>query len=187
QQGVEHITLLSGRGETVAQSCEQIVQSSGLGWTVIRASWFAQNFTEGLFHQLLMNSAVELPVGNVKEPFIDIDDISEIAYESLVDPKHIDQLYEVTGPELLSFPDVINRVNKIFGKQIRFQQVPVSDFSNNMAQIGLEPSTIDMLEYLFCHVLDGRNEQTTNDVHRALGRHPRSFNQFLFKNAPLFA
>jgi uncharacterized protein YbjT (DUF2867 family) len=187
QQGVKHITLLSGRGEEVARECEQIVQHSGLSWTIIRASWFAQNFSEGLFHQLLTSNTVELPVGDVKEPFIDIDDISEIAYESLIEPRHKNELYEVTGPELLSFADVIESVNEMFDKQVRFQQVSISDFCINMAKVGIEPPTIEMLQYLFCHVLDGRNEYVTNDVHRALGRNARSFNEFLTRNDMFFS
>ncbi len=42
--GVRRLVLLSGRGEEEAERCGQIVQDSGVEWTILRASWFAQNF-----------------------------------------------------------------------------------------------------------------------------------------------
>src|SRR5215216_793245 len=42
--GVSHLVLLSGRGEEEAQASEKVVQDAGLDWTILRASWFAQNF-----------------------------------------------------------------------------------------------------------------------------------------------
>ena len=74
-KGVKHITVLSGRSEPAAQVCENIIKQSGLSWTVVRASWFDQNFSEGLFRQFIMDGNIALPVTDVTEPFIDIDDI----------------------------------------------------------------------------------------------------------------
>ena len=49
--------LLSGRGEAEAQACERIVQASGLDWTIVRASWFNQNFSEGAFVEMVKGGA----------------------------------------------------------------------------------------------------------------------------------
>ena len=77
--GVRRLVLLSGRGEEEAQRCERIVQAAGLEWTVVRASWFAQNFDEGAFGELVRAGEVTLPAGDVPEPFIDVDDIADVA------------------------------------------------------------------------------------------------------------
>ena len=38
--------LLSGRGEEEAQRAEQALQASGADWTIVRCSWFCQNFDD---------------------------------------------------------------------------------------------------------------------------------------------
>ncbi|MDH3475976.1 MAG: NAD(P)H-binding protein [Rhodospirillales bacterium] len=98
--GVERLVLLSGRGEVNAQRCEEIVRASGIPFTLIRASWFAQNFDEGHLLAPVLGGTVALPAGEVREPFVDVDDIAEVAVAVLTDARHAGRLYEVTGPEL---------------------------------------------------------------------------------------
>lgn len=184
--GVKHCTLLSSRGEPNAQACEELVKSSGMSWTIIRSSWFAQNFSEGLFHHGLQRSLLELPVKEVKEPFIDVDDVAEIAFNSLINSKHRNQLYEVTGPELLSFADVIERHNRIFDKSVTFKQVSFSKFEKNMTCRGFDNNTVSLLKYLFSEVLDGRNEYLSDGVLKALSRPPKSISRFLITSVDRF-
>ena len=187
QQKVSHITLLSGRGESEALACERIVASSGMSWTVVRASWFMQNFTEGLFAQFLLDGSVALPVGDVKEPFVDIDDIADIAFDSLLNDIHKNKLYEVTGPELLSFSDVVEAFNQAYHRKAAFHQVSPSLFSENLTRLGVDENAIAMLHYLFTEVLDGRNANLADGVKLAIGRAPTSFKTFLQKNRHVFA
>ena len=49
EHGVRRLVLLSGRGEEEAQQCERIIQRADIEWTVVRCSWFCQNFSEGRF------------------------------------------------------------------------------------------------------------------------------------------
>ena len=51
------------------------MQASGIAWTIVRASWFAQNFSEGFMRELVLSGEVALPAGAVREPFIDVEDI----------------------------------------------------------------------------------------------------------------
>lgn len=176
--GVERIVLLSGRGEEEAQACEQLVQKFDMEWTIIRASWFSQNFTEGAFAQMVLTGEIALPAGTVREPFIDIDDIAEIAEVSLLDEGHANQLYEVTGPELMTFSDIADELSLATGRKITFSNIGHMDFIRSVAGSRAPKDVIWMLDYLFSTVLDGRNESVTDGVFRALGRPPRSFRDF---------
>ncbi|WP_431242521.1 SDR family oxidoreductase [Flavobacterium sp. P21] len=49
KSGVQKMVLLSGRGEKEAQLCEEIVKENAKNWTIVRASWFNQNFSESFF------------------------------------------------------------------------------------------------------------------------------------------
>lgn len=186
-KGVKHITLLSGRGEPAAQICEEIVQTSGLDWTVVRASWFNQNFTEGMFREFIKRGSIALPVGNITEPFIDVEDICDVVVASLTDSKHSGRLYEVTGPELLSFAQLAALFTQELPNPVDFVQISQDDFIKSLQHNGVDPKAIDMLAYLFTEVLDGRNEFIANGVEQALGRPAKSFKAFIKDNIHSFS
>lgn len=180
-KGIQHITLLSGRAEPAAQICEDIVKQSDLSWTVIRASWFNQNFSEGLFKNFIQAGKIALPVGPVREPFIDVNDIAEIAISSLRDSRHRGRLYEVTGPELLNFSEVADRFSKILNRKISFEMIDIDTFRSNLAHLQVDEGTTETLIYLFTEVLDGRSESLADGVQRALGRPAKSFDRFILE------
>lgn len=173
--GVERLVLLSGRGEEEAERCEQVVQASGVEWTVVRCSFFAQNFSEGIFLNDVMSGEVALPVGDVREPFVDVDDIADVATAALTEDGHAGQLYELTGPDLLSFAEAVQIIGEATGREVRFVQVPLAAYVEGMEAAGLPDGVIWLVNYLFTTVMDGRNAHLTDGVQRALGREPRSF------------
>ncbi|SMQ63472.1 Uncharacterized conserved protein YbjT, contains NAD(P)-binding and DUF2867 domains [Altererythrobacter xiamenensis] len=174
-QGVERLVLLSGRGETEAQACERIVQGSGLEWTVVRASWFNQNFSEGAFIDMVLGGAITLPAGDMPEPFVDADDIAEVVVAALTEDGHNGEAYEVTGPRLMTMADVAAELSEATGRQIDFIDVPHDAFVDGLAKSGAPHDVVWMLDYLFSTVLDGRNAHLTDGIERALGRPPRDF------------
>ncbi len=173
--GVRRLVLLSGRGETEAQRAEQAVTGSGLEWTVVRASWFAQNFSEGAFADAVRSGDVALPVGDVGEPFVDADDIADVAVAALTEDGHHGQIYEVTGPRLLTFAEAVATIAAAANRDVVFAPIPLEAFSGYLAEAGEPQEVIDMLAYLFTEVLDGRNAHLADGVQRALGRAPRDF------------
>lgn len=178
--GTKHIVLLSGRGEPAAQHCEAIVMTSGMNWTVIRASWFNQNFSEGAFADLVESGTIALPVSDVGEPFIDVDDIADVAVAALTEAKHQGQLYEVTGPRLLSFRDVAKELSQGLNRDIQFVPVSMAQFTAEMLKQGTPQGALAMLEFLFQEVLDGRNAVISDGVQRALGRPAKDFSDYAF-------
>ena len=176
--GVKHLVLLSGRGEPDAQASERIVQESGIDWTIVRASWFNQNFSEGEFLQLVLSGNITLPVGHVREPFIDADDIADVAVAALTETGHAGEVYEVTGPRLMTFEDVARDIANASGRPVKFVRIPSEDFLQGLRQAGAPDDQIWLLDYLFTNVLDGRNAHLTDGVQRALGRPPKDFSEF---------
>lgn len=186
-KGVKHITLLSGRGEPAAQVCEKIVKQSGMNWTIVRAAWFNQNFSEGLFRQFIMSGNIALPVGMTTEPFVDIDDIADVVVASLTEAGHEGQLYEVTGPQLLSFSNLATSFTDVLKRDIQFEEISLEEFQSRLKFAEIDAGAIEALTYLFTEVLDGRNEFLTDGIQRALGREPKSFTQYIADNAHFFA
>lgn len=176
--GVRRLVLLSGRGEEEAQRCEGIVRASGLETTVVRASWFAQNFDEGAFHQPVLSGVVALPAGDVLEPFVDIDDIAEVALAALTEDGHDGEIYEITGPCLMRFADAVDEIAQASGRELRYVQITREDFVAGLREAGLPGGQIELLDFLFTTVLDGRNASLGDGVERALGRPARDFRDF---------
>lgn len=173
--GVRRIILLSGRGEEEAQRGEQTVQDSGIDWTIVRSSWFAQNFSENFWRDSVLGGEVALPVGDVGEPFVDADDIADVAATALTEAGHVGEVYEVTGPRLLTFAEAVAEIAEASGRQIRYVQVSPEDYASALTEMGVPADAVWLLNYLFTTVLDGRNAYLADGVQRALGRAPKDF------------
>ena len=178
QHGVRRLVLLSGRGEEEAQACELIIQRPNIEWTVVRCSWFSQNFSEGEFLDMVLAGEVALPAGEVGEPFIDADDIADVAVAVLSEDGHAGQVYELTGPRLLTFAEAVDEISRATGLAIQYIQIPHEAFAAGIADAGLPNDIAWLLNYLFATVLDGRNASLGDGVQRALGREPRDFADF---------
>ncbi|MBD8524604.1 SDR family oxidoreductase [Pseudomarimonas arenosa] len=177
--GVDRLVLLSGRGEEEAQACERIVQAQDLEWTVVRASWFMQNFSEGEFAGMVHEGMLTLPAADIPEPFIDVNDIADVAVAALTEPGHAHEIYEVTGPRLLTLEELAEELSRQTGHSVRFQAIPQADFDAALLDSGLPEDIRWLLNYLFSTVLDGRNAHLCDGVQRALGREPADFSDFV--------
>lgn len=181
--GVRRLVLLSGRGETEAQRAEAMLKASGADWTILRCAWFSQNFSESFLLDSLLAGEVALPVGNVGEPFVDADDIADAAVTVLTRQGHVGQLYELTGPRLLSFAEAVAEIGKAAGRDIRFIRISHSEFTAAVAGYELPTEFAWLLNELFTEVLDGRNEALTDGVQRVLSRAPKDFSTYATETA----
>ena len=183
ESGVARLVLLSGRGEEGAESAEQAVRESGIDWAVVRASWFNQNFSESYLVEPVLGGEVALPARQVGEPFVDADDIADVAVAALTDPRHAGQVYEVTGPRLLTFAEAVAEIADAAGRDIRYEPVSVGDYRAMLEQEQVPDEFVALLTYLFTEVLDGRNAHLADGVQRALGREPRDFAEYARQTA----
>lgn len=182
QNGVQQLVLLSGRNEEEAQACEQVVMKSGVKeWTVIRASWFCQNFSEGYLLDSVLAGHIVLPAGNIGEPFIDVDDIADVAVAALTEKGHDGKVYEVTGPRLLTFKDAVQEISKALGRPVEYHQVSLDAFITTLPEQGVPKEIVALLAHLFGEVLDGRSAHVTDGVQRAIGRKATDFSDYLKK------
>jgi uncharacterized protein YbjT (DUF2867 family) len=178
EQGVRRLVLLSGRGEEEAQRAERAVRESGADWTIVRCGWFSQNFSEGFFAESVVAGEVVLPATTVPEPFVDAQDIADVAAKALSEDGHESQVYELTGPRMLTFEEAVGEIAAATGREIRYVPVSIEEYAAAAREHGLPEEVVEFLIYLFGEVLDGRNASLTDGVQRALGREPRDFTQY---------
>jgi uncharacterized protein YbjT (DUF2867 family) len=177
QTGLQHMVLLSGRGEHHARLGEEAVRASGIGHTLVRSAWFAQNFSEGYLRDPVLSGVLPMPGGNVAEPIIDIDDIAEVVARVLTEDGHDGALYEVTGPRLMTFAEMADDLADALGRPVRHIPITFEDF-----HAGLSANADDFIADVFTGIaretLDGRNAYLCDGVERVLHRKPRDFRDF---------
>jgi uncharacterized protein YbjT (DUF2867 family) len=173
--GIPRLVHLSGRGEAEAELAEQAVRDTGAEVTTLRSTWFSQNFSESYFLDGLLAGELALPAGNTPEPFVDADDIADVAVAALTEDGHVGEIYELTGPRLLTFADAVGEIAQATGREIRYVPVSIEDFAAALDEQAVPSEWIELLVYLFQEVLDGRNAHLADGVQRALGRAPRDF------------
>ena len=178
RSGVPRLVLLGGRGEPEAEQAEQAVRDSGANLTTLRAAWFDQNFSEDYMLEHVLSGEVALPAGDVPEPFVDADDIADVAVAALTEDGHSGQVYELTGPRLLTFADAVGEIARAAGREVRYVPVSIEEYAAAAAEHGVPGDVIDLLTYLFGEILDGRNAHVADGVPRVLGREARDFRDY---------
>lgn len=179
--GLQHIVLLSGRGEQGAQRAEKILQNSGISWNIVRCSWFSQNFSESFMLDDIMNGELILPADDTVEPFTDVDDIAEVVVKTLTIPGHRNKLYELTGPRALSFAQCVQEISEALGRPIKYTRVPLDDYINALREQDVPEDMQWLLHELFGVVFDGRNSNVMFGIEEALGRPATDFKTYVQK------
>ena len=178
EKGVRRQVLLSGRGEEEAQLSEQAVQETGADLTIVRCAWFMQNFSEDFMLEGIIDGELVLPAGDQLDPFVDADDIADVAVAALTDDRHIGELYELTSPRVMTFPNAVAEIARATGRDIRYVPVTLKEWAAGAAESGVPAEFVEFLTYLFRDIL-GNNAYVTDGVQRALGREPRDFSEYV--------
>jgi uncharacterized protein YbjT (DUF2867 family) len=183
EQGVTRLVLLTGRGEDEARRAEREVQDTRADVTIVRCAWFMQIFSEDYLLDPIRAGEVVLPADDGQlDPFVDADDIADVAVAALTEPGHAGHVYELTSPRLLSFPEAIAEIAKASGRDITYVPVSVEDYATGAAENGVPAELVEFLTYLFSDVL-GNKAYVTDGVQRAVGRPARDFTDYASRTA----
>ncbi|MEM6360660.1 MAG: NmrA family NAD(P)-binding protein [Bacteroidota bacterium] len=184
KSGLEKVVLLSGKGEKEAEACEDIVANSGLNYTVVRASWFNQNFSESFLLDPIQAGHVALPMPEAEVPFVDADDIAEVVTEVLLNDAYNSQIITATGPRKMTFKEIVNEIARGTGREVAFQSISQEEYNAAMKAAGVPDDYIWLFDYLFREVLGNpENQDVSNDIEKVLGRPATDFRAFVKKTA----
>ena len=181
EAGLDHVVLLSGRGEEGAERAEEILKDSGISWNIVRASWFAQNFSESFMLEGILAGELVLPADDTVEPFIDVDDIADVAVAAITQPGLRNKLFEVTGPRAMTFAQCVAEISEATDYPVKYISVPIDAYVDALKEQGAPEDLQWLLRELFTVVFDGRNSNVMSGVEEALGRPATDFKTFLQK------
>ena len=191
--GVRRLVLLSGRGADTwgdstfgldMRSAEDAVRGSALEWTVLRSNNFDQNFDEELWHAPLVAGELALPAGAVPEPFIDIEDVADVADAVLAEPgRHAGRVHELTGPRAVTFAEAVELISRASGLPMIYKQVSPAEYTAALVDEGWNEDDAHHLTEMFVIMERGVLAGTTDDVAGVLGRAPRTFEDYVVRAA----
>ncbi|MEU5977910.1 NAD(P)H-binding protein [Streptomyces sp. NPDC047315] len=184
--GVERLVLLSARSWPEIDATnphlapEREVRESGLRWTILRPTWFAENFTElEFFAPLLETGELRLPTGSGREPFVVLQDLVDVAVAALTEDGHAGRTYTLSGARSLNFADAVAEIAGASGRTLRFTPVSEEEYRADVAAAGYPEEVADLLVTILHHIRDEGGASVTDGVRQALGREPRDFSEYV--------
>jgi uncharacterized protein YbjT (DUF2867 family) len=195
QSGVRHLVKLSqlhadasspGRFLRYHATVEAAVQASGLTFTFLRPNLYMQgllNFRQSIQEQRAFFAAA----GDAGISAVDVRDLADVAVAALTTAQHDNKSYALTGPDALTFAEMAHQLSKAVGRTITFVDVPPESMRAALADLGFPAWQADGLLEEFAMYRRGEAAGVEPGVHEALGRPPRSFDEFARDYAPLFA
>ncbi|MCX4696125.1 NAD(P)H-binding protein [Streptomyces sp. NBC_01408] len=183
-RGVERLVLLSARDWVVPDGEEKLpseraVRESGAEWTILKPAWFSQNFSEDpFFRGQLLDGDVVMSTGDGAEPFVDAEDIADVAVAALTEDGHGGQAYELSGPRLLTLAEVVEEIARAAGRPIAYRPVPSAEFAEYATRQGLPEDYTALLNMLYGWIAERRFAHLADGVQRALHREPRDFSAY---------
>ncbi|MGK5532589.1 NAD(P)H-binding protein [Streptomyces sp. URMC 129] len=193
--GVTRFVALSGRGLDRAveefgfghgmAAAERAVRASGVEWTVIRPNNFDQNFDEDLWHAPLRAGRLALPIGDVPEPFVDVEDVAEVAAALLTEDgtRHAGQVYDLSGPRGLTFRAATETIARAAGRAIAYAELTPEEYRAELLAQGVPAEAADALNALFAAHRAGVTVGPADGVRRVLGREPAAFEAYAARAA----
>ncbi|MFB9430142.1 NAD(P)H-binding protein [Streptoalloteichus tenebrarius] len=179
-RGIDHIG--PGFGEGMIEA-ERAVRASGVEWTIIRPNNFDQNFDEDLWHAPLREGRLALPIGEVPEPFVDVEDVAEVAATLLTADGHAGRTYELSGPRGLTFGEVVDQVAAATGRVIRFESLTLPEYRAELLAAGVPEAGATALCAMFALHQTGVTSEPVDGVRSVLGREPATFEAYVARVA----
>jgi len=195
QSGVAHVVKLSqfdadvnalGRFQRYHAVVEAALQASGLAYTLLRPNLYMQgllNFRSSIATQ----NAFYAAAGDAKVSIVDVRDIAEVAVAALTEPGHEGKIYDLTGPQALTHTEMADRLSKALGWQVAFIDIPPKAMRDAFLGFGVPAWQADGVVEDYAHYRRGEADVVTSGVQDAVGKAPRSFEEFACDYAAMFS
>ena len=192
--GVKHLVKLSSMESTQGTTkpipamhvaSEDHIRASGMNWTMIRPTFFTQNFLTAA-RTIAVSDEIVLALGDAVVAPTDLRDVAEVIRLVLTDDAHLNKSYDLTGPEALSLAQVAEKFSKVLGREIRYVAQPVEEFRKILTQVGLPEWRVNAVCDEFTLLSKKASMQTTDTIQQLLGRPPRSVEQFVKDHIELY-
>jgi uncharacterized protein YbjT (DUF2867 family) len=193
--GVKRIVLTSALGAadyprsfpSWHRTVEDRLKATGIAHCILRPNGFSQNILTYFAPSIRAQGAFYGAMGDARTSYVDVRDIAAVAAAALLDPAHEGQVYELNGPEALSYGDVARMISRHAGIEARYVDIPETAQRAAMLGQGMPEWQVTALLDLQRYYTGGQGGTVDGVLAGLLGRAPRTVDQFLAENAGAFA
>jgi uncharacterized protein YbjT (DUF2867 family) len=188
--GVRHVVLLSARGveflpDGAVARAENALTAGPIPWTILRPSHFAQNFTEAMF--VPVDGAVIAAVGDGAEPFVDVDDIAQVAATVFDTDGWKNETVDISGPEALGFDEAVTILSTHAKRSLRFEDESDDDHIARLRSANTPEGYIEWRMAMLGGIRRGEDSYVSDGVRRVLGRPATSFGEWAAREGSVLA
>lgn len=175
-------SLLPAGGPAMGQ-VHQWLLDSAVEWTVLRPSWFMENFSEGQHQPTIANERkIYSATGSGQVGFIGASDIAASAVQALTVAEPFNTDVILTGPERHSYDDIARILSELLGEQVVHEHQNAQEMTDRFVDAGVPAQSATMLAGMDQLIAQGAEARTTDVVERLAGHPPESFEHFARTN-----
>jgi NAD(P)H dehydrogenase (quinone) len=157
---------------------DRAIQDSGLPYVILRPNYFMQNLF-GSAESILSQGMMFQGTGEGRLGFIDVRDIADVATAALLDEQWDRGIYELTGPEALSYGDVAKLLGEALGREVKYVPVTPEQVRESILKLGWGDWAAGIMADYSAAYAKGWGDFTTTFVEKIAGHPPRSYATFL--------
>lgn len=182
--GVEHVAFLSVDGADRQRwvphhAVERHLAARGVGATLLRAGFFAQNVGDAYRLDVVERSELYVPAGGGRVAFVDVRDVAEVAARSFVEPALRSRAWTLTGPEAVTFDDVATALTEVLGRAVRYRPASIPGYVARLRRRGLPWAQVAVQTALHVGLRLGNAERVDPALGALLGRRPRGIREYV--------
>lgn len=182
EAGVKRVVRLSAMGVEMSDNplreVERHLEASGLQYTLLRPSWFMQNYSTTHAQSIRTQGKVHEPAGDGKTGFIDARDIASVGVTALTHEGHHAQAYALTGGRAYDRDEVAEAISRATSKAVTYEPVSEAQFQAGMTSAGVPEGYVVLMTGLYQAVRAGYTAAVTDTVEQVTGQAPISLEQF---------
>ncbi len=183
--GVRHVVKFSAGGASPESPAsflrwhgetERQLEASGMSWTHLRPNQFMQNFL-GLLDMIRQSGTLHAPMKEARMGLVDVRDIAAVSAAALTGPGHEGKVYEITGPESISYATVAEKLSNSLGQPVQYVDTPLEAYRSTLRTM-LPEAIADGITELYAGWREGSADVVTDVVQKVGGKTPFSFDEF---------
>lgn len=179
QKGITRVVYLSAFGnETLGGDLafhsimENYLKEKDFDYTILQPSFFAQNFKNYEYENLMERGITFNVAGDGKVGFVDTEDVAKVAAKALTEDGHSGKTYQLTGPELLNYYNAAKILTEVLGKQIIYPNPSEEEYRNALKAAGAPDFIADYMIAIYGMIRTGTVGRLTNDITKVTGDNP---------------
>lgn len=193
--GVKQIVRLSAVSASTSQACsllkwhgevDERLSRSGLSYAILRPQFFMQNLM--MFRGPIQSEgAIYGAFKDGKLGCIDARDVAAAAVAVLTSEGHSGRVYELTGPEALTFTQIADTFGRGLGRPVKYVDIPPETAHANALAAGWPAWLADGFVELMTFFAGSGSPDLTGTVEKLTGKKPRTVETFGKDFAAAFA